>query len=120
MLAGSLVALIAAAACGSGGNSSTAGDDCTRPLDRREWIQEDGIKGDPSPRQRAADRLIKCRTLIGMSLREARRLLGRPFEGSGTEFAWLLGDERGLIKLDSEYLTVRLRGGRIVRAEVTG
>jgi len=47
-------------------------------------------------------------------------MLGMPDEEADSELSYLLGDERGLIKLDSEYLSVKLTDGIVVAAEVTG
>ena len=66
--------------------------------------------GEPTIRQRLADRLIECGTLAGRRRAELNRMLGRPDGGiaHGEDAStWTTGVERGYIHIDNEHLLVR-------------
>ena len=73
-------------------------------------------------RLRMADRLIARGTLIGLTRNEAVALLGEPPDhGYFTDWdlVYLLGDERGFVSIDSEWLVLRLGpNGRITQAKL--
>ena len=62
----------------------------------------------PTPRQRLADRLISCRTIVGWSRARVRRVLGRPdnYVARRSEWTYSLGIERG-VPIDYEHLVVK-------------
>ncbi|MFL5912173.1 MAG: outer membrane protein assembly factor BamE [Gaiellaceae bacterium] len=101
------VALALSAGCGSAGAGSAA---CRQlRFDVAAWrngsstTSSDGL----TTRQREADQVLKCRTLVGRTRRQVRRMLGPPEADSTRQFwTYLTGDERGAIKVDSEYLEV--------------
>ena len=95
----------------------------TRPLsfDRAAWdAATPGI--DDFRRHRMADWLIRERRLIGMSRAEVISLLGKPTTTGhfrNYDLVYVLGNERGWISIDSEWLLMRLdSAGRVSAAEL--
>lgn len=73
-------------------------------------------------RQRMADRLLARRILIGLRRPQVIAMLGEPRD---TEYfrqwdmVYLLGDERGFISIDSEWLVLRLGSdGKVIEARL--
>ena len=73
-------------------------------------------------RQRMADRLLARRILIGLPRPQVIAMLGEPRD---TEYfrqwdmVYLLGDERGFISIDSEWLVLRLgSNGKVIEARL--
>jgi hypothetical protein len=92
-----------------------------RRSDWRSAGSVDSRRGGLSRRQEMADRLVRCRTLLGETYEAVVRLLGKPDDGSKRQrsLSYLLGDERGLFKVDSEFLDIELSSSyRVVRATV--
>lgn len=83
-----------------------------------KWIQN------PRKRSKLVDNLLSRYDLIGMSKEEIISLLG---EDSGQEayfkeennFVYYLGDERGLISIDSEWLIIEFSDGVVNKVEIT-
>ena len=73
-------------------------------------------------RHRMADWLIRERQLIGKSRAELISLLGEPTATShfrDYDLVYILGNERGWISIDSEWLLINLDGaGRVSVAEI--
>lgn len=82
-----------------------ASQQCGAPFDARAWA--DNGSGSPTPRQREADRLVRCRALQGKTRAQVRRLLGRPDNGFVRSRHWeyMTGPQRG-VPIDVEYLDV--------------
>jgi outer membrane protein assembly factor BamE (lipoprotein component of BamABCDE complex) len=63
------------------------------------------------------DSLIRSRTLDGLSRSQVSALLGQPSSGEyfrDWDIVYRLGDERGLFRIDSEWLVIRFdRTGRV-------
>jgi hypothetical protein len=95
----------------------------TRPLpfDRAVWNAE-AKDIDDFRRHRMADWLLKQRRLVGMSRAEIVSMLGDPTETSHFreyELVYVLGNERGWMSIDSEWLLMRLdSSGRVSIAEI--
>jgi outer membrane protein assembly factor BamE (lipoprotein component of BamABCDE complex) len=95
----------------------------TRPLpfDRAVWIAEAEELGD-FRRHRMADSLVQQRRLIGMSRADVLSMLGEPTATSHFrryDLVYWLGDERGWMSVDSEWLVMKLdEGGRASSAEI--
>ena len=90
-------------------------------FERSIWLQ--GETASDSPRLRMADGLLRSEVLLGKSRAEIEAMLGPPtstdkFRDSGLVY-WL-GQERGFISIDSEWLTLnfdqagKARDARIV------
>lgn len=81
-------------------------------FDEAQWrrLARDEATTTPTRRQRLADALIKCRTLLGLSSDEAAHLLGRPDNAiaEAGELSWQTGPERNYIAIDNEHLVLRL------------
>jgi hypothetical protein len=67
---------------------------------------DDGV----TPRQKLADRLVKCRTLIGKSYESVMMMLGPPDDGEARygSIGYILGPERGIPSMDDELLELDL------------
>jgi hypothetical protein len=95
----------------------------TRPLpfDRTVWNAEPE-DADDFRRHRMADWLLKQRRLLGMSRTEIVSMLGEPAKTShfrSYDLVYVLGNERGWISIDSEWLLMRLDGsGHVSMAEI--
>jgi len=95
----------------------------TRPLpfDLAVWNGEPE-DSDDFRRHRMADSLVQRRRLIGMNRTEVISMLGEPTATSHFreyDLEYVLGNERGWMSIDSEWLLVRLDGkGRVVAAEI--
>jgi hypothetical protein len=95
----------------------------TRPLpfDRAVW-SADAEGTDDFRRHRMADWLVKRRSLLGLSRTEVVSMLGEPTRTShfrGYDLVYVLGNERGWMSIDSEWLLIRLDGtGRVLTAEL--
>jgi hypothetical protein len=98
---------------------------CDKPFDRDAWQSPSGTSGDwgkPTPRQRVADTLIACETLIGATRKRATQLLGKPDARSrpdeGNAIYYNTGPQRSL-PLDTEVLIVTFgNDGRVARVEL--
>jgi len=95
----------------------------TRPLpfDRAVWNAEaEGI--DDFRRHRMADWLLKQQRLLGKSRAEIVSMLGDPTETSHFreyDLVYVLGNERGWMSIDSEWLLMKLDGsGKVSMAEI--
>jgi hypothetical protein len=79
-----------------------------QPFDADLWRTENTRS---VARQRMADRLLARRSLIGLRRHQVVAMLGEPRD---TEYfrewdmVYLLGNERGFISIDSEWLVLRL------------
>lgn len=87
---------------------------------QQDWTSQANDRVQPgqlTPRQRIADRVVECDVLAGRSIRAVVALLGRPDERGGSPLmaSYWLGDERGPVQIDSEYLNVTFGSGGRVR-----
>ena len=95
----------------------------TRPLpfDRAVWSAETEDIED-CRRHRMADWLVKKRRLIGMSRADVISTLGEPTVTSHFreyDLVYVLGNERGWMSIDSEWLLMRLdAAGRVSAVEM--
>ena len=86
-------------------------------FDSRSWIENGGQNSDWPARLRMVDDLLETHELQGLSRAELESLLG-PADETGYFRKWdlvyWLGPERGWIRIDSEWLVLRLDGkGRV-------
>ena len=75
----------------------------------RAGLRDDGVMW--PTRLRMADDLVRAKRLSGLSRPEVERLLGTPDTTAkfrNWDLVYHLGPERGLIRIDSEWLVVRL------------
>jgi hypothetical protein len=91
------------------------------PFDRAVWNAE--VQDiDDFRRHRMADWLLKQRRLVGMTRAEIVSMLGEPTKTSffrEYDLVYVLGNERGWMSIDSEWLLMRLdRTGRVSVAEL--
>ena len=80
-----------------------------RPFDAHAWLADE--RDGSGVRQQMADRLIAHRVLIGKTRAEVVEMLGPPRRTTyfnDWDLVYRLGDERGFISMDSEWLLVRL------------
>ena len=95
----------------------------TRPLpfDRVVWNME-AEDIDDCRRHRMADWLLKQGRLVGMNRAEIVSMLGEPTQTSHFreyDLVYVLGNERGWLSIDSEWLLMRLDvNGRVSTAEL--
>jgi hypothetical protein len=107
------------AACGADtdpGPRQSAGNEASAScadykIPQQDWDQSADYtphSGELTPRQQIADRIVECQTLDGSRRADVTRLLGEPDEwGSDPVIAsYWLGEERGPVVVDSEYLSV--------------
>jgi outer membrane protein assembly factor BamE (lipoprotein component of BamABCDE complex) len=91
------------------------------PFDRAVWNAEVEDLED-FRRHRMADWLVQRRRLIGMSRDEVLSTLGEPTVTSHFreyDLVYVLGNERGWLSIDSEWLLMRLDDtGRVSAAEI--
>jgi len=91
------------------------------PFDRAVWNAEVEDLED-FRRHRMADWLVQRRRLIGMSRGEVLSALGEPTVTSHFreyDLVYVLGNERGWLSIDSEWLLMRLDDtGRVSAAEI--
>lgn len=90
-----------------------------RSFDAADW-QADATVGS-GIRQAMADRLLARHMLIGKTRAEVINLLGTPPPTgyfAQWDFVYWLGPERGFISIDSEWLVIRLKVGRVVEARL--
>jgi len=91
------------------------------PFDRAVWNAEVADLED-NRRHRMADWLVQRRRLIGMSRAEVISTLGEPTVTSHFrkyDLVYVLGNERGWMSIDSEWLLMRLDdAGRVSAAEI--
>ena len=83
------------------------------PFVRSWWQAGDDSWGDPlHKRHRIADGLLLTGALVGKSRTEIVAMLGEPTETNYFSEEWslvyMLGSERGLFSIDSEWLAMRL------------
>lgn len=107
--------------CGSADPGQAA---CDRyRFDEAAWDADSERPGsdDLTDRQRIADDLIRCRTLLGLPKREVRAMLGPPgAESNRRMWLWIVGPERGPIKTRPETLQVRFGpAGRVRDARLS-
>ena len=92
------------------------------PFDPAVWLAGELAKEDDPPRLRMADGLVETRALLGKSRAEVEAMLGSPTETSkfrNYDLVYWLGPERGLMRIDSEWLALRLdSGARVATAEI--
>ena len=94
--------------CGSSEPGRAACD--RHRFDEAAWDADSERPGsdDLTDRQRIADDLIRCRTLLGRPKRDVRALLGSPSaESNRRMWLWIVGPERGPIKTRPETFQVR-------------
>jgi hypothetical protein len=117
-----LLAVASMTGCGTGDvpKPGAASGECGK-FDRAAWKanlpKEEGRE--LSPRHRIADELIACKRLDGLKYSEVVALLGPPdSESSRRSMSYPIGQERGFISVDSEYLYLNLSSGRVTSAFV--
>jgi hypothetical protein len=62
---------------------------------------------------------VECDALIGLKEREVRRLLGRPADDDGVGISYELGGAPGPIRIDSEFLDVDFKNGKVARSSLS-
>lgn len=91
------------------------------PFDRATWIASATLSSEPSPRLRMADGLVAQRTLIGKTRTEVESMLG-PVTATQKfrdyAMVYWLGNERGFISVDSEWLALTLEGDRVTQVRI--
>lgn len=107
------------------GNTATeqAAVGCDGPIDfagfRMPMTKEGAKKG----RRAAADQIVACNALDGLSVRELKSAIGKPDSSAygdtaqSRTFTYFVGPERGAIKLDDEYLFVTIDKQRKIVTE---
>ena len=83
------------------------------PFDRQVWMEGENVTPpEESPRLRMADGLVESGKLIGMTPEQVDAFLGPQTKTAyfRPEYAYVywLGDERGFIRIDSEWLVLRV------------
>jgi hypothetical protein len=101
--------------------SSDVKVDCGRFAFQRDvWMADESTAGEfPSTRQVMARGLVECDALIGLKEREVRRLLGRPADHDGVGISYELGGAPGPIRIDSEFLDVDFKNGKVARSSLS-
>jgi SmpA / OmlA family len=96
----------------------------SRPFDRAEWLSPGwGLFNSAHPvRQQMVDDLLAHSLKVGMPMNEVRWLIGppdrNPYYAPG-DWTYRLGDERGMISVDSEWLAVDFdEQGRVRKVEL--
>jgi hypothetical protein len=100
------LALVAAAGCGQA--SSAARCDGSS-FDSDAWRRDSQRRADGlTDRQRLADQLVACKTLIGKSRGQVRGLLGRreAINSSRRVWSYVIGPPRGGFNIDHEMFSV--------------
>ncbi len=118
---GVLVVLVALVVGASLGDDQHAELDCGEyrfPSVARKTHQENRGNAELDARRQAADAIVECRVLEGLTRREARRTLGRPHQSYSDAWIYVVGDERGPVVVDSEHLLINFRNGRVSAAEL--
>ncbi len=80
-----------------------------RPFDSAAWRDLKQVESDDPVRIRMVDNLIKSRRLHHLSRAEVEKVLGTPTATDkfhGYDFVYWLGPERGLMRIDSEWLVI--------------
>src|SRR5690606_25296328 len=95
----------------------------TRPsFDATGWQDEASVYREPYPRLAMADDLLRRGVLNGLSSDSLVRLLGPKPETeyfNEWDFVYWLGPERGLARIDSEWLVIELGAdSTVVHAEI--
>jgi hypothetical protein len=63
--------------------------------------------------------MIDCRYLLGHTRARVRAVLGRPDDASGGYWHYVIGPERSLFVIDSEFLSIHFsRSGRVAHVEI--
>ncbi|MBS6367001.1 MAG: outer membrane protein assembly factor BamE [Clostridiales bacterium] len=82
-----------------------------------QWLAE------PAERVKIVDDLLERYDLVGMTSEAVEALLGPPADETpfteADTYYYYLGDERGLISIDSEWLALTFSDGVVVEAAVT-
>jgi hypothetical protein len=102
--------------------SATATADCAAfRFDRSAWADlEHTDASGLTPRQHLADRAVACRFLDGRDRAFLQRLLGPADEHGAGQLLYLLGDERGPVKLDGEYLELTMSAdGKVADVQIS-
>lgn len=98
--------------------------DCSRfSFDQEAWLAPGarGLRGESiTAREQIADALTQCGLLEGLSEREIREMLGRPYgPKEGAYMQYDLGPSRGTIHFDFEYLNLRFEKQRVAEATIS-
>ncbi len=107
--------VIAAAIVGGVTGWVTAAD---KPFDREIWASADYSSG---KRNQMVDEILRTRMLIGKSRTEVVALLGEPPATdyfSEWDLVYVLGPERELMSIDSEWLVLRLKDNHVDEARL--
>ncbi|HEX7299228.1 MAG TPA: hypothetical protein VF257_09475 [Solirubrobacteraceae bacterium] len=114
-----LALAIAAFACGAAACDRDRSDDPGRAqsdcsalrVDATTWARattdDEGPDG-LTERQHLADDIVTCKALVGTPATKVIEMLGPPDERTTGELEYLIGRERGEVRLDGEYLELRL------------
>ncbi len=89
-------------------------------FDRAKWHE---AAQDPNiHRNEMADDLLRRSKIIGEDREEIDKLLGTPtrtdYFSTMCDYVYWLGPERGLIRIDSEWLCLRFDGRKVVGARI--
>jgi hypothetical protein len=90
-----------------------------RSFDRVAWRNDAEIGA--GVRQSMADGLVANHSLIGRTREEVVEMLGEPPNTpylKRYDLVYWLGDERGFISIDSEWLVIRIVDGRVIEAKI--
>jgi hypothetical protein len=91
------------------------------PFNSTAWKNADMADSKNPVRLRMVDDLLKRHRLVGRTRAEVEQLLGPPTETGkfgDYDYAYWLGPERGFISIDSEWLALKVEGGRVTQAKV--
>lgn len=119
-LATAIVLALMVLASGCGSEADRASDCQQVRFDSRAWkeARADAVRGtEVTVRDRLARKLIECDELDRRSRAEVRRMLGTPDERQGDDWSYTLGPSSGPGSIDSAYLDVYFRDGRVSKAE---
>jgi hypothetical protein len=106
--------------CGGDESRNGSGVACEKyRFDKAAWDADSERTGDDglTDRQRIADDLIRCRSVLGRTKRAVSAMLGpaaRP-ESNRRMWLWIVGTERGPIKMRPETFQVRFTADGRVR-----
>ena len=91
------------------------------PFDSTRWKAENQQEEAKGVRVHMVDDLLRKHALVGMARPQVHELLGVPPatpQFSRYDYVYWLGQERGLIAIDSEWLALRFSSDRVVEAAV--
>lgn len=91
------------------------------PFDSATWKSEESMNWSNPVRLRMVDDLMRKHKLVGRTKVEINELLGLPAKTgyfSSYDYVYWLGPERSFIGIDSEWLAIRFKDGRVTNADI--